>query len=76
MAAGLIEDVQKGWKVYAGSEELGRVEEVGDDELVVGRGRLVHHTYRVPAAYVDDVTPGIVDLKVDRATIESVQSEY
>ena len=67
-----IEDVQKGWKVFAGPDELGSVKEVADDQLVVTKGLINRHEYRVPADLIEDADPehGIVDLSVDRATVE------
>ena len=74
---GQVWEIDNGWNVYAADgDKIGSVEEVHPNYLVVGKGLLVHHTYRVPAEYVEDVAPGVVDLKVDRATIESVQSGH
>ena len=71
----ILEDVQKGWKVYAGADEIGRVDEVGDDSLTVSKGLLVRRTYRVPAEVVQDVDEGegVIDLTVDRETLETLQ---
>jgi hypothetical protein len=67
-----IEDVQPGWKVFAGPEELGSVKEVKGDEIVVSKGGVLNkHEYHVPREYVEDAADGIVDLSVDRATVES-----
>jgi hypothetical protein len=68
-----IEDVQKGWKVFAGSDELGSVTEVAPDEIVVTKGVLNKHEYHVPADLVEDADEGIVDLNVDLATVERLQ---
>jgi hypothetical protein len=43
------DEIQKGWKVYANADEIGRVEDVGYDELVVRGGRLIRHALHVPA---------------------------
>jgi hypothetical protein len=69
----LLEDIERGWKVFAGAEELGKVDAVDAHELVVSKGTLVKHTYHVPAELVEEVSPGVVDLKVDRQTIEDLQ---
>jgi hypothetical protein len=68
-----IEDVQKGWKVFAGSDELGSVTEIAPDEIVVTKGVLNKHEYHVPADLVEDADEGIVDLNVDRETVERLQ---
>jgi len=67
-------DVQKGWKVYAASEELGRVEDVGPNELLVERGTLLRHHYRVPAEYVAEAAEGVVDLTIDRDAVKTLQT--
>jgi hypothetical protein len=68
-----IEDIQPGWKVFAGSDELGAVKEIGEDELLVAKGLLNRHEYHVPADLVEDANEGIVDLSVDRAAVEALQ---
>jgi hypothetical protein len=68
-----IEDIQPGWKVFAGSEELGSVKEVGQDELLVSKGLINRREYHVPADLVEDANEGIVDLTVDRASVEALQ---
>lgn len=75
MGTPILEDIQKGWKVFAGAEEIGRVDDVGDDALTVSKGLLVRHTYRVPAEVVQDVDEGegVIDLAVDRQTLEGLQ---
>jgi hypothetical protein len=69
-----IEDVQKGWKVFAGADELGSVKEVGSDEIVVSKGVINRHEYHVPADLVESADEGIVDLAIDRETLERIQS--
>ena len=71
----LLEDVQPGFKVYAGADELGKVDAIDAHELVVSKGTLVKHTYHVPAEFIEEVSPGVVDLKVDRQTIEDLQNQ-
>ena len=71
----VLEDVQRGFKVYAGADELGKVDAVDEHELVVSKGTLVKHTYHVPAEFIEEVSPGVVDLKVDRQTIEDFQHQ-
>jgi hypothetical protein len=68
-----IEDIQRGWKVFAGSEELGSVKEIGVDEIVVEKGMINRHAYHVPADLVEDAGEGVVDLTVDRAEVERLQ---
>jgi hypothetical protein len=67
-----IEDVQRGWKVFAGPDELGSVKDVGDGELVVTKGIINRHEYHVPAELIEETDPehGVVDLSVDRAALE------
>ncbi|MGH2464464.1 MAG: hypothetical protein ACRDGI_03310 [Candidatus Limnocylindrales bacterium] len=73
MAAPVLEDIQKGWKVFAQVDELGQVEEVGTDELLVSSGRLFKQQFRIPAEYVQDAADGIVDLSIDRETVDDLQ---
>jgi hypothetical protein len=68
-----IEDIQPGWKVFAGSDELGSVKEVGVDEILVAKGVINRHEYHVPADMVEDAGEGIVDLNVDRTAVEALQ---
>jgi hypothetical protein len=68
-----IEDIQPGWKVFAGPEELGSVREVGEEEILVTKGLLNRREYHVPADLVEDANEGIVDLSVDRAAVEALQ---
>ena len=71
-----FDEIQRGWKVYASTSEIGRVEDIADDELVIRRGRLIRHTYRVPADYVDSAVDGIVDLTLDRDQVERLESGH
>jgi hypothetical protein len=68
-----IEDIQPGWKVFAGSDEVGSVKEVGEEELLVSKGLINRHEYHVPADLVEDANEGIVDLKVDLAAVQALQ---
>ena len=68
-----IEDIQPGWKVFAGPDEIGSVKEVAEDELLVTKGVLNKHEYHVPADLVEDADEGIVDLSVDKAAVEAMQ---
>ena len=73
MTPAALDEIQKGWKVYANADEVGRVEDGGYDELVVRRGRLIRHIYRVPAEYVDSAVDGVVDLGLDRDAVERLE---
>ena len=68
-----IEDIQRGWKVFAGPEELGSVKEVAANGLLVEKGVINRHEYHVPAELVEDAGDGIVDLNVDREALERLQ---
>jgi hypothetical protein len=63
-------EVRVGWKVYAQSAEVGEVENVDHGDLLVRRGRLIQHHYRVPAEYVVNAGEGVVDLELDPDSIE------
>jgi hypothetical protein len=68
-----LEEVQPGWKVFAGADEVGKVAEAREHELDVRRGTIFQHTYRVPEVYVRDADDGIVDLSIDRGTFEDLE---
>jgi hypothetical protein len=61
-------NVRKGWKVYLGSDEVGRVADVGPAEVVIERGALLKHTVHMPADCIDEAADGIVDLRSDDRT--------
>jgi hypothetical protein len=62
--------VQKGWKVYVGGDPVGKVSDVGRDDLGVERGILLKHVVRIPMDCVIDAADGIVDLRADDRTEE------
>jgi hypothetical protein len=68
-----FESIQAGWKVFVGSEEVGEVVDVRGRHIDVRRGSLIKHEYRVPEAYIAEAADGVVDLKVDRATVEALE---
>jgi hypothetical protein len=69
-----LDTIQKGWKVFAGSEEVGEVMEVGSHDISVRRGTILRHEFRVPEEYVVEAADGVVDLNADRATIDSLEA--
>lgn len=68
-----ILDVQKGWKVFAGADEIGHVTDVLPDAIDVQHGTLIRHTYRIPEAHINEASDGVVDLSVDRGTVEALE---
>ena len=66
-------DVQHGWKVFAGAEEIGSVVGVSNDCLEVQRGLLRRHLYRIPTKYIEEAGEGLVDLNLDRSTLETME---
>ena len=75
MTSAALQDVQRGWKVFALDQELGAVTDVGPDSLTVAKGTLVKHEYRIPADFIAEAAEGVVDLTVDRETIEALPAE-
>lgn len=73
MAAIEVQDIHIGWKVYMGSEEVGTVAEVGDDELAVERGGLIKRVVRIPKDEVAEAGEGIVDLRPDRDMMDRLK---
>jgi hypothetical protein len=69
MTNAVLQDVQRGWKVFAGDQEVGTVAEVSADELTVTKGTFSRHEYRVPADCVVEASEGVVDLAVDAAAL-------
>lgn len=69
-----ITDVQIGWRVYAGSEEIGEVTRIDAEALEVERGRLRHHQYRFPRNLVREATDGVVDLDVEPGIVDTFES--
>jgi hypothetical protein len=64
-----VHDIQLGWKVFAGQELVGTVKGIDEDELVISKGWLIRHEYRIPSERIADATAGFVDLAVDPADI-------
>jgi hypothetical protein len=60
-----VHDIQRGWKVFASQQQVGTVKGIDEDELVITKGRLMRHEYRVPSERIADATAGFVDLAVD-----------
>jgi hypothetical protein len=69
-----ITDIQVGWRVFAGSEEIGEVTQVDADALDVERGRLRHRQYRFPRNLIREANDGVVDLDVDPGTVDTFES--
>jgi hypothetical protein len=74
MAQTLFTTVHPGMKVFAGSEEIGKVTAVWDRDFEVTRGLIFRHVYVIPAQYVADVGEGIVDLKIDKDAVERLET--
>ncbi len=68
-----LDDIQPGWKVFAGSDQVGTVSQASPDELFVQRGTLFRHTYRVPEQVVGTAEDGVVDLVIDRDAFEDLE---
>jgi hypothetical protein len=68
-----ISDIQQGWKVYARSEEVGRVVDVAREHIDVGHGLLRRHLYRIPRVHVAEASGGIVDLDMDLEDFEELE---
>jgi hypothetical protein len=66
-------EIENGWKVFAGSEEVGEVVDVATDHLDVKRGTFRHHLYRIPKSYVAEATEGVVDLKLGRSHVDALE---
>ncbi len=73
MSTPFIADIQVGWKVFAGAEQIGTVEAVGDRHLEVTQGWLRRHRYRIPTKYVAEATDGVVDLVIDPAAVDQFE---
>ncbi len=68
-----ILDVQKGWKVFAGADEIGEVTDVLPNAIDVRHGTLIRHTYRIPGDQINEASDGVVDLSLDRASVEALE---
>ncbi len=68
-----LNDVQPGWKVFAGPDQVGTVSQAAPEELYVQRGTLFRHTYRVPEQVVGTAEDGVVDLLIDRNAFEDLE---
>ena len=66
--------VRKGWKVYVGGDPVGKVSDVGRDDLGVERGILLKHVVRVLIDSVLDAADGIVDPRTDERTRELIHA--
>jgi hypothetical protein len=66
-------DIQTGWKVFAGAEEIGEVTGVGERDFEVRRGILRQHHYQIPMAYVAEATGGVVDLNVEASVLDTLE---
>jgi hypothetical protein len=66
-------DIRQGWKVFAGAERIGEVAYVRGNEVGVKSGRLVKHEYVIPIEYVSDAADGVVDLKISRDAVTSLE---
>lgn len=62
--------VHPGMKVFAGSDEIGKVTAVWDREFEVTRGLLFRHVYVIPTQYVAEAAEGVVDLNIDKDAVD------
>jgi hypothetical protein len=65
--------IQHGWKVFAKDEEIGHVVDVAPGHIDIQRGLLTKHHYRVPQSLITEAADGVVDLDVDRASVEAFE---
>lgn len=75
MTTSHIADIQVGWRVFAGSEQIGEVTRIRDDALEVERGRLRRHLYRFPRSLVKEATDGVVDLELEAGGIDEFEAD-
>ncbi len=66
-------EVQQGWKVFAQADEIGEVVDVGSTTFDVRTGTLMQHTYRIPESDIVEAADGLVDLRIDRETVETME---
>lgn len=66
-------NVRPGWKVYSGSEQIGEIDSIRDDHVIVRKGTLIRHFYALPMSMIDQASDGIVDLNVDREAVERLE---
>jgi hypothetical protein len=69
-----IDQVQPGWKVFLGADDLGEVAAVEDGEILVRYGRIRPDAFRIPTSLVAEADDGIVDLKADQETLDQVRA--
>ncbi|MBA3234804.1 MAG: hypothetical protein H0T59_02275 [Chloroflexi bacterium] len=69
----MLLDVQQGWKVFAQADEIGEVVDVGPTTFDVRTGTLIQHTYRISEAHIAEAADGLVDLRIDRETVETME---
>lgn len=69
MTSPFVADIQVGWKVFAGPEQIGQVTAVAAETLEVTRGTFRRHHYRIPKKYITEATDGVVDLRIDPAAV-------
>ena len=74
MAHVLPPTIHEGMRVFAGSDEIGKVSEVGDGFFKATRGLLFKHEYLIPFDYVVEAGEGVVDLRVDRDAVERLEA--
>jgi len=76
MATVDLQQVQRGWKVFAKDQEIGNVIAVGQSEITVEKGGLVRHEYRIPGARVAEAADGVVDLAIDPNELASYEAPH
>jgi hypothetical protein len=65
--------IQHGWKVFALADEIGQIVDVGPSHIDIQRGLLTKHRYRVPQTHIIEAADGVVDLDIDRESVEAFE---
>ncbi len=75
MTGMILQDIQVGWKVFVGSEEVGHVVDVGSEDIGVRHGRLIKTTTRIPGDRILEASDGVVDLRADDDTMDRLSMD-
>lgn len=76
MTQSLPTAIHSGMKVFAGSDEIGKVTAVRDRDFEVTRGLIFRHVYVIPTQYVAEATEGVVDLNIDKEEVERLETTH
>jgi hypothetical protein len=66
--------IHQGMKVFAGRDAIGTVTAVRDKEIEVTRGLVFRHVYVIPRRYVAEAAQDVVDLSIDKRTVDGLES--